>query len=101
MIDFMKLLNNDTSNLSESERAQVEMFTNSLKEKLIDELVKYEADELIKKLEKDKEDFVESIGQNLINGCRGYKNMSMQLLLDIYLEKIGSESFISLIENLK
>ena len=53
MIDFMKLLNNDTSNLSESERAQVEMFTNSLKEKLIDELVKYEADELIKKLEKD------------------------------------------------
>lgn len=100
MIDFMKLLNNDTSNLSEEEREQAERFTEELKEKMIEDLVKYEAEDLIAKLNRDKEDFIESIGQILSNGCRGYNKMSMQLLLNIYLEKIGNEKFVSLIENI-
>ncbi len=100
MIDFMKLLNNDTSNLSEEEREQAERFTEDLREKMIEDLVKYEAEDLIAKLNRDKEDFIESIGQILINGSKGYNKMSMQLLLNIYLEKIGNEKFVSLIENI-
>lgn len=101
MIDFMKLLNNDTSDLSEEERIQAEEFTESLREKIIDDLVKFEAEELIKKLENDKEDFIESIEQIFVNGVKGYKKMNMQLLINIYLERRGDQSLISLIENIQ
>ena len=101
MIDFMKLLNNDTSDLSEEERIQAEEFTESLREKIIDDLVKFEAEELIKKLENDKEDFIESIEQIFVNGVKGYKKMNMQLLINIYLERRGNQSLISLIENIQ
>lgn len=100
MIDFMKLLNNDTSDLSEKEKEQAEEFTNKLREKMIDELVKSEAEELINKLKNDKEEFIESIGFILTNGTKGYKKMSMQLLLHTYLNKRGNENFISLIEEM-
>lgn len=100
MLDFMKILNNDTSNFTEEEKAQAEQFTNTLKERIIDDLVEIESQKLIEKLKNDKEDFKESISQILINGCMGYKKMSMQLLINIYLEKAGNERFIELMEKL-
>lgn len=100
-MDIIKLLQTNSSNLSEEERKQAENFTDSLKEKIIEELVEFEADELIKKLWKDKEEFVDSLGSILINGIKGYSKMPIELLINIYLEKKSNEDFISLIENIQ
>jgi hypothetical protein len=101
MMDIMKLLHNDTSDLSEEERIQAENFTEDLKEKLIEELVEFDADELIKKLHESKEEFIDSLGSILINGTKGYSKMSIDLLLNIYLSKKSNEDFINLIENIQ
>ncbi|MCR4944289.1 MAG: hypothetical protein K5986_07530 [Clostridium sp.] len=53
MMDFMKILNNDTSDLNDEERKQVEEFTEHLREKMIHDLTLFESEELIRKLEND------------------------------------------------
>ncbi|SFU76624.1 hypothetical protein SAMN04487886_11447 [Clostridium sp. DSM 8431] len=101
MMDFMKILNNDTSDLNDEERKQAEEFTEHLREKMIHDLTLFESEELIRKLENDKEEFIESIEQIFVNGVKGYKKMNMQLLINLYLERIGRKKFVSLIENLQ
>ncbi|WP_143317212.1 hypothetical protein [Clostridium cibarium] len=100
-MDIMKFLHNDTSGLNEEEKVQVENFTENLKEKLIEELVEFEGNQLIKKLDKSKEEFLDSLGSILINGTKGYNKMPMDLLINIYLEKKNNEDFINLIENIQ
>ncbi|MDS0524653.1 hypothetical protein NNC19_03110 [Clostridium sp. SHJSY1] len=100
-MDIVKLLQNNTSGLNEEERRQAEKFTDSLKEKIIEELVEFESDELIKKLWKNREEFVDSLGSILINGIKGYSKMPIELLINIYLEKKSNEDFIELIENIQ
>ena len=38
---------------------------------------------LAEKLKRNKEDYYEALGELLINGIKGYKNLSMKQLIDI------------------
>ena len=99
-MDIFKLLNNDTDGMSDEELKYATEFNEKLKEKIIDELVKYEAEMLIKKLNRDKEEFIDSLGQILTNGSKGFNKMTLQILVNIYLDKKSDEEFVRLIENI-
>ena len=55
----MELMDKINTELSEEERIKAEEFNEKLKDKIIDELVEYESEELIKKDKKDKEAFID------------------------------------------
>lgn len=98
-MDLIRILNSDLEGLSEEEKEFATEFNAKLKDKIIEELVIYEGDELIKKLKTNKEDYYEALGNILISGRKGYKNLSMKQLIDIYLTKKSDEDFIKLINS--
>lgn len=100
MTDIFGLLNANLDNLNEEERRYVEEFTDKLKENIIEELVEVEAARMIKDAKQDKEKFVEDLGQILIQGCKGFNKMPIQLLIDIYLEKKTDIDFMNLLEKI-
>lgn len=99
-MDIFKILNNDNEGLSEEEREFAESFNEALREKIIDELVIHETNELVKCLKTDEETFREKMEYIFINGKKGYKNIPTKSLIDIYLDKKNEGDFINLIENL-
>ena len=56
-MNIFKLLNNDIQDLSEEERIFAESFNEALRNNIIDALVQYEIEELIKQLKNDEEGF--------------------------------------------
>lgn len=100
-MDLIRILNNDLEGMSDEEREFAKAFNEKIKNNIIDELVVFEGESLISKLKNNKEDFMDSIDLIYINGIKGYKNMSLKQLIDIYLSKKGEEAFISLIGNIE
>ncbi len=99
-MNIFKILNNDTSGLTDEEKAFAERFNNNFREKIMDELVEYEINEFIKDLKSDKETFKEKIENIFINGKKGYKDMPTKTLIDIYLSKMNEGDFVNLIESI-
>lgn len=97
-MDILKILNDDLMGLTEEEKIYAVDFREKLREKLIDDLVRFEAESLIEKLSRSKESFVDSIDNIFTNGVKGYNTLTMQLLISIYLDKIGEKSFFDAIE---
>lgn len=100
MTDIFGLLNTNLDNLNEEERRYVEEFTDKLKENIIEELVEVEAARMIKIAKQDREKFVEDLGQILMQGCKGFNKMPIQLLINIYLEKKTDVEFMNLLEKI-
>lgn len=96
----MELMDKINTELSEEERIKAEEFNEKLKDKIIDELVEYESEELIKKYKKDKEAFIDSIYNLLVNGVKGYKNLNLKQLIELYIINKTQEDFASLLEEL-
>ena len=97
-MDIFKILNNDTTGLTDEEKEFAEKFNENLRETVIDELVIYEGNKLIEDLKNDEEVFREKIEYIFINGKKGFKDMPTKTLIDIYLDKKSEMDFISLIE---
>jgi len=95
----MDIINKDIKELSEEEKSRADEFNERLKDKIIDDLVDYESEELIKKLNSDKEFFIDSIYNILVNGSKGLKNLNVKQLIEIYLNKKTQEEFIKLVED--
>lgn len=96
----MELMDKINTELSEEERIKAEEFNEKLKDKIIDELVEYESEELIKKYKKDKEAFIDSIYNLLVNGVKGYKNLNLKQLIELYIINKTQKDFASLLEEL-
>lgn len=58
-MNIFRLLNNDIQDLSEEERIFAEKFNETLRNNIIDTLVEYEIEALIKQLKDDEEGFRE------------------------------------------
>lgn len=99
-MELVKILNNDLDGLNEEEKAYAEEFNSKLRNSITNDLIVYEGEMLAEKLKRNKEDYYEALGELLINGIKGYKNLSMKQLIDIYLTKKNDEDFIKLIQEL-
>lgn len=99
-MNIFKLLNNDIEGLSEEERVFAESFNESLRNNIIDALVKYDIEEFIKQLKEDEEGFRERLSDIFINGKKGYNKIPTKTLIDIFLDKKDEGEFINLIENI-
>ena len=99
-MDIFKILNNDIDGLTDEEKAFADQFNYTLREKIMDELVECEINELINNLKVDKEIFKQKVGNIFINGKKGYKDMPMKILIDIYLSKMNEGDFVNLIESI-
>ena len=86
-MNIFKLLNNDIQDLSEEERIFAESFNEALRNNIIDALVEYEIEELIRQLKDDEESFREKLSEIFINGKKGYNKMPTKTLIDIFLDK--------------
>ncbi|MDO5779993.1 MAG: hypothetical protein Q4Q02_05645 [Clostridium sp.] len=98
-MNIFRLLNNDIQDLSEEERIFAESFNEALRNNIIDALVEYEIEELIKQLKDDEESFREKLSDIFINGKKGYNKMPTKTLIDIFLDKKDEGEFINLIES--
>ena len=99
-MDIFKIFNDDMSGLTEEEKFYAEKFNTALKEAIIDGLVIYEGNEIIKNIKNDEEAFREKMELIFTNGLKGYKNMPIKTLIDIYIDRCGEEAFINLIQNI-
>lgn len=99
-MNIFKLLNNDIQDLSEEERIFAESFNEALRNNIIDALVEYEIEELIKQLKDDEESFREKLSEIFINGKKGYNKMPTKTLIDIFLDKKDEGEFVNLIESI-
>lgn len=99
-MNIFNILNNDTEGLTDEEKIFAEGFNEKLRENIIDELVIYETNMLIKELKDDEEGFREKIEGIFINGKKGYRSIPTKILIDIYLEKLKEGDFINLIERI-
>ncbi len=99
-MNIFRLLNNDIQDLSEEERIFAESFNEALRNNIIDALVDYEIEELIKQLKDDEESFREKLSDIFINGKKGYNKMPTKTLIDIFLDKKDEGEFINLIESI-
>lgn len=99
-MNIFKLLNNDIQDLSEEERIFAESFNEALRNNIIDALVEYEIEELIKQLKDDEESFREKLSDIFINGKKGYNKMPTKTLIDIFLDKKDEGEFVNLIESI-
>lgn len=98
-MNIFRLLNNDIQDLSEEERIFAESFNEALRNNIIDALVEYEIEELIKQLKDDEESFRDKLSDIFINGKKGYNKMPTKTLIDIFLDKKDEGEFINLIES--
>lgn len=101
MIDINLLLNNNTQNLSEDEKEYIEVFTDKLKDTIIDDLVEDEAMKMLKAAQIDREGFIDEVGRILTYGCKGFNKMPIQGLINIYLEKKSDVDFMNLLEKIQ
>lgn len=99
-MNIFRLLNNDMEDLSEEERIFAESFNEALRNNIIDALVEYEIEELIKQLKNDEESFRDKLSDIFINGKKGYNKMPTKTLIDIFLDKKDEGEFINLIEGI-
>ena len=99
-MELTGLLNKENNELSEEEKIKAEEFNEKLKDKIIDELVEYQSEELIKKFKRDKEIFIDSIYNLLVNGIKGYKNLNLKQLIELYISNKTQEDFTNLLEEL-
>lgn len=99
-MNIFKLLNNDIQDLSEEERIFAESFNEALRNNIIDALVEYEIEELIKQLKDNEESFREKLSDIFINGKKGYNKMPTKTLIDIFLDKKDEGEFVNLIESI-
>lgn len=76
----------------------MKLFSEKLRIKIKNELVKERANELLKELKRGEEDFVFALSTLLEDGFKGYKNISLKALLDIFLQNKNDEDFIKIIE---
>ena len=99
-MDIMKILNNDLEGMSEEEKQYVNVFSEKLKDKIIDDLVEVEENRIISLIKENKEGYKDLIYSIYSEGIRGYKSMSIQLLINIYIDKCGDEKLITTINDI-
>lgn len=99
-MNIFRLLNNDIEGLSEEERVFAESFNESLRNNIIDALVKHDIEEIIKQLKDDEDSFRERLADIFINGKKGYNKMPTKTLIDIFLDKKDEGEFINFIESI-
>lgn len=98
MFKIDDLLSEDFSKYPEEIRGYLQNFSDNLREAIKEELVKHTANEMLKDLENDKENFIMKLSIMLNNGIKGYNNMSTRALLDLYLAAKKQEDFAALLE---
>lgn len=99
-MDIIKILNNDLDGMSEEEKKYASDFSEKLKEKIIEDLVEVEEEKIINLIKENKEGFKDLIYSIYSEGIKGYNNMTMQLLINIYIDKCGDEKLITLINDI-
>lgn len=98
MFNINQLLAKDLSSFPPKEQEYIIAFRENLKEELMEALVQKAADRILNAIKKDKESFFDILSDILINGRKGYKDLSFTTLLNIYLEEYSTEDFIKLID---
>lgn len=99
-MNIFRLLNNDIQGLSDEERIFAERFNEELRNNIINALVQYEIEELIKELKDDEDSFRGKLADIFINGKKGYNKMPTKTLIDIFLDKKDEGEFVNLIESI-
>lgn len=100
MIDIHTLLKANIENMGEEERAYFQQFTEKLKDKLVEELINYKIQSLLKLAKSNEDNFRMNLESMLYNGFKGYDKMPMETLITIYLENKSQEDFMNLIQNI-
>ncbi|MBS5987276.1 hypothetical protein [Clostridium paraputrificum] len=99
-MDIMKILNNDLEGMSEEEKQYVNVFSEKLKDKIIEDLVEVEENRIISLIKENKEGYKDLIYSIYAEGIIGYRSMNIQLLINIYIDKCGDEKLITTINDI-
>jgi hypothetical protein len=98
MFNIKDLMSGDFSAYSGEMREFMVKYTESLRENIKAELVEEMSNKMLKDIDKNNEIFINVLTEILENGCKGFKEMSTQKLVNLYLERKDEEAFIRLLE---
>ncbi|WP_163192384.1 hypothetical protein [Clostridium thermarum] len=98
MFKIEDLMSGDFSAYPEEVQTYLQSFSELLREYLKEELIEDTLVKVFKSIESGSEEYKEILREILEHGHKGYKNMSTQTLLNLYLEMKNEEEFIKLLE---
>lgn len=101
MFSIEDLMTGNISSYPEDVQEYMKVFTEKLREHIVEELIRDKADKIMKNIDKSKDYLIDVLGNILENGHKGYNNMSTRTLVNIYLETKGQEDFINLLEKVE
>lgn len=98
MITIENILSGNFEAYPEEVQKYMKVFSDKLREEITNELIKEKAHELLKEMKQGEESFILALSTLLENGFKGYKNMSLTTLLNIFLENKNHENFMEILE---
>lgn len=98
LFKFEDIISGNYSKYPEEMQKYMENYSQLLREKIKDELIKNKTDMMLKNIDKSNETFITVLSEILENGTKGYNKMSTKTLIDMYLEIKSPEEFAAILE---
>ena len=100
LFKFEDIISGNYSQYPEEMQKYMKNYSELLREKIKDELIKNKTDMILKSIDKSNETFVAVLSEILENGTKGYNKMSTKTLIDMYLDVKSPEEFSVILESL-
>lgn len=97
---FEDIISGNYSQYSEEIQKYMENYSELLRDKIKDELIKNKTDKMLKNIDKSNETFITVLSEILENGTKGYNKMSTKTLIDMYLDIKSPEEFATMLESI-
>ncbi|WBW96837.1 hypothetical protein [Oceanirhabdus sp. W0125-5] len=98
MFNIQDIMSENFSGYPEETQEFMKKYNEKIRENLKEELINDIGDNMLKDMDKGKDNFISMLSQILNNGWKGFNKMSTQALLNMYLERKSQEDFFKLIE---
>ncbi|WP_026881494.1 hypothetical protein [Clostridium akagii] len=100
MFKFEDIISGNYSQYPEEIQKYMENYSELLRDKIKDELIKNKTDKMLKNIDKSNETFITVLSEILENGTKGYNKMSTKTLIDMYLDIKSPEEFATMLESI-
>lgn len=100
LFKFQDIISDNYSKYPEEMQEYMKKYSELLRDKIKEELIRNKTDKMLKNIDKNNETFISVLSEILENGTKGYNKMSTKTLIDMYLDIKSPEEFSAILETI-